>query len=195
MKREIFKDEHGEWVWLYGYAGLYKIYTNGDIYSTLKKKFLKRSLQKNGYVRVTVYKDGNQAQPYLHRLLAENFIDNPDPDRLTQVNHIDGVKTNNIIENLEWTTASKNMKHAYDNNLIKNKHSEPKALKCLETGECYKSMSEAARDNGLHYSAIQQHIDGIIDSVKGLHFVEIDYNDYIEYKDEMNRLFGKDGLR
>lgn len=57
----------------------------------------------------------------IHRIVALEFIDNPNPHNYNIVNHIDGNKSNNSVENLEWCSRSQNIHHAYDNNLIKSK--------------------------------------------------------------------------
>ena len=56
----------------------------------------------------------------LHRLIAIHFLYNTDPNNKTQVNHKDGNRNNNTVDNLEWCTPSSNMKHAYSNNLKTN---------------------------------------------------------------------------
>ena len=56
----------------------------------------------------------------IHRLVAELFLDNQ--NNYTQINHKDGNKLNNSVNNLEWTTNSQNTQHGYDNNLYKNKY-------------------------------------------------------------------------
>lgn len=70
---------------------------------------------KNGYKRVHVSHNGEQYKFLIHRLVATSFI--PNPDNLPCVNHIDGNKANNHVDNLEWCSYGENLKHAYDTGL------------------------------------------------------------------------------
>ena len=92
----------------------------------------------------------------VHRLIAETFI--PNPENKPQVNHINGIKTDNRVENLEWCTQSENILHAFKLGLItrpKGKdHHHSKSVRCIETNKIYDTLLEAARDTNSHHSAI-----------------------------------------
>lgn len=83
---------------------------NGDIYSRRKGRFikLKPSKQISGYLFVSL---GAKNPKLVHRLIAETFI--PNPDKKQEVNHINGIKTDNRVENLEWVTRGENLEHRY----------------------------------------------------------------------------------
>ena len=106
---------------------LYEIDENGNVYSLprLKKTPTTQYLSKErklkpynngyGYLLVDMRKDGKRYMRLVHRLVAETFL--PNPQNLPQINHIDGNKMNNKLENLEWCTCSQNQYHAFENGL------------------------------------------------------------------------------
>lgn len=111
--QEIWKD-------VAGYEGLYQVSNLGNVKSlsyrnTNKPKLLKKIKLSIGYETVSLAKDKVSKVFYIHRLVANAFIKNNND--LPTVNHIDGIKTNNIISNLEWMSFSDNNKHAHSTGL------------------------------------------------------------------------------
>ena len=95
--------------------GAYTLYEDGRVYNQTRGKFLKGTsvTKTNRYVKIHV----DKFRP-LHRLVAEHFV--PNPLGLPQVNHIDGNRLNNAASNLEWCSASGNVRHAYAKKLKTN---------------------------------------------------------------------------
>lgn len=116
------------WKNIKGYEGLYQISNYGNIksldriiiyknkYSHFHKgKYLKQEIDINGYLYISISKDGKIKKNKVHRLVAETFIFNP--KNKSDVNHKDGNKQNNNIDNLEWNTHQENENHAVKNKL------------------------------------------------------------------------------
>lgn len=95
----------------------YYITENGECYNSRTGKYLKGQISNSGYLNYNLsLTPDNKRRLYAHRLVAQAFI--PNPDNKPEVNHINGNKLDNRLENLEWCTASENQKH---NVLIGNK--------------------------------------------------------------------------
>jgi hypothetical protein len=83
-------------------------------------------LNENGYFRCNLKKDGKRYDFTIHRLVANSFLENKDDKKA--INHINGIKTDNRVENLEWVTLSENTIHAVKNRLIKTKLTDKEVL-------------------------------------------------------------------
>lgn len=99
------------------FDGKYCVSDSGVVVNKHGKSMKPSVNPRTGYVQCFLTKDGRLVSRYLHRLVAEAFI--PNPECLPQVNHKDGNKENNCVDNLEWVTGSENMQHAYKTGLSK----------------------------------------------------------------------------
>ena len=97
----------------------YEVSNIGQIRKTSTKRVKMPEISKSGYptIRLSIGKAGSGIHQNIHRLVAEAFL--PNPGNLPCVNHIDGDKTNNHVDNLEWCSYSHNNRHAYDHGLKK----------------------------------------------------------------------------
>ena len=160
MNKEIWKD-------IVGYEGLYQISNYGRIKSLertiqhktcygglyhVKGRILKPKIEKDGYFRISLIKDGMKKYYRLNRLVAQAFI--PNPNELPIVNHKDEDKLNNNVNNLEWCTQKYNVNYGDGINKRKNKMSIKIIQYDLEDNyiKTWNSINDAVR----HYNGNTQ---------------------------------------
>lgn len=133
----------------------------GDIINLKTNKPYSKWVDNVGYYQIVFRINGKKKYVRIHRLVAEMFIENP--NEYNQINHIDGNKLNNNIDNLEWTTNSKNTQHGYDNNMYKNKYRcEIKATnKITKEILFFKSIRECSEILNLNRKTITSILKGI----------------------------------
>lgn len=167
----------------------YMISNHGRVKSFQKIEpiILKPFITHKGYLRVTLSNKQNSKNFQIHRLVLIAFKDNP--NNYPQCNHIDGDKKNNFVDNLEWCNNSKNIKHAYDNGLIKNihrlgeHHNATKINQYTLDGKFIKtwgSIVEIAQYFGVHHDNISRCARGILKSSCGYQWKY--YDDYSDCK-------------
>lgn len=104
---------------------LYSVSNMGRIRKNSNRKMLNPSKKLNGYMQINLFtNDGRRKKEYVHRLVALAFI--PNDSGLPEVNHIDGIRDNNVVSNLEWVSRQENM----------DKSSAPKPIRVLDRNGC-----------------------------------------------------------
>ena len=180
------------------YEGLYKVSNLGRILSLNYKNTGKAKLRKpgdngHGYLQVGLSKNGEYKKCYVHRLVAETFL--PNPENLPEVNHIDEDKTNNFVGtpendykdgNLEWKTHRGNINHGTHNERMAKTKSKP-VLQLSLSGELireYPSASECGR-NGFNKGHVAACCRGEEKTHKGFRFMYAD-----DYREKQFEEFG-----
>lgn len=182
-------NENEIWKPLVGYETEYLISSYGRLKSIKHGKsiMLKPQLNSyNGYIYYNISKKGKASSARAHRLVALTFI--PTSNTKLQVNHKDGNKANNKVDNLEWCTQSENMLHAYRTGLEK-----PRGLKVirLDDGKIFETATEAVLSAGGRLSNLVLRVcRGERSHYREQHFAF--YDDYIngtipEYKGRIKR--------
>lgn len=161
-----------KWYPLKNNENLYEITTNGVVrriaYDVIRQSntsykrlpiILNSHHDKDGYLRVTIYDGKKSKMKYVHRLVAETFLDNP--NNYEQVNHKNGIKDDNRVENLEWCNRSQNIRHRIDvlGVSLKNKKGSKEVEQYTLDGilvNTYPSAKEAGRQTNLSQGHISE---------------------------------------
>lgn len=192
IQDEVWKD-------IEGYEGLYQVSTCGNIKSLpkvrrngtgtyiQKERLLKPSNTSTGYKKVELCKDGKRKSFKVHRLVAIAFI--PNPDNKPEVNHIDGNKINNNIDNLEWVTSSENSVHAYETGLNSNKKDLDEKEIIYMYCELNMTMQEIAKHFNVPIKSIKRRLEDNEIRIKTLseqkntfHLDELDLKELLKTK-------------
>lgn len=168
MNTEIWKD-------IKDYEGMYQCSSYGRVRSldryveehNGKKQFrkgqiIKPRLNKNGYLQLALNKNSKRKMKYVHILIAETFLENN--EKLETVNHKDGNKLNNNMDNLEWASYSENNQHAYSelNRSVTKEGAKPKTVYFIDTQDNsvkqFNSIKETTINVGLSHTQINRYI-------------------------------------
>ena len=172
----------------------YYVSRDGEIYSSISGRYIKqRFWGRCKYLTVTI---GKNKSFCVHRLVAYAFI--PNPENKPQVNHIDGDKTNNSADNLEWCTNSENNLHARAIGLYtKDSYEKIRLAKARpvisDEGIEFDSVSSAARYYGVENSNVCKCLKGLISSIGGHSFRYAD-GEYHEYVNKVKKKVLVDGV-
>lgn len=148
------------------YSGVY-ISRDGEAvsYKSGKPYQLRKIIEPTGYISYSV---GHAVTEFAHRLVAETYIPNPH-SKLT-VNHIDGDRQNNSVDNLEWNTYSENIRHSYSSGF---NHSHLRKVRVMETDMVFESVRDCATAMNIDARRISDCLNGRCDNYKGYHFEDV----------------------
>lgn len=148
------------WEPIKGYEGLYEISNKGrvkgfKVRNAYQEHILKPLFDKDGYCKVNLYKDRKMKRVSVHKLVALTFLGEEEGKQ--QINHIDGNKENNCVENLEWCTPKENIHHSIKIGLAKKKgkyNYKARKIICVTTGKIYDCIVDAEKETGVSHQNI-----------------------------------------
>jgi len=144
----------------------YSVTEDGKVVNNKTNRELKAILGNTGYYQISLSNKGESRNLTIHRLVANAFLSNDENKR--EVNHINGIKTDNRVINLEWNTSSENRQHAFDTGLKKyterqrtiNSKLFSKPVLDTQTGIFYNSAKEASRLLGINKNTLYGYLLG-----------------------------------
>ena len=185
------------WKDIKGYEGFYQVSDcgrikslerdvyrqNGTFHHHLKEKILVPILDKDGYQYVNLSKNGKRKVMTIHRLVAMAFL--PNPENKSQINHKNEIKTNNVVENLEWCTASYNINFGTrTERSIQNRRSyklgdnpSAKPVFCVELNKKFDCAKSAQEELGIDRMSIGKACRGKRKTAGGFHWRYANEND------------------
>lgn len=134
----------------------YKVDRYGNVYGY--KGLVNSRRKKDGYKAVNLHVGGKAFTRYVHVLVALAYLPKPTGERL-EVNHINGIKDDNRLENLEWVTPSENMRHAMG--IPWRKRTQRRGAVVRSDGKVFPSMTAAAKASGVGYTTVWNHCHGV----------------------------------
>lgn len=179
----------------------YEIYEDGSIFSHISEMFLKPYPSPDGYLLIDISHNKKVYTRQVHRLVATAFI--PNPDKIETVNHKDGDKTNNHVNNLEWMTRISNVRHAWETGLVKPRSGEDNPANKF-TEEQIREVCKLLETNKYNYKVISRITGVSYDTVKDIKYKrawvkvskEYDIKDtrafrYLKYKNYILKLLSE----
>lgn len=153
------------WKDIAGYEGLYKISNKGAVKKlgriegkkVFKEKIIKQS-KRNGYRQLSLRKNKLNIRFIVHRLMGFTFLQNP--ENKPQINHLNGIRHDNRVENLEWCTHSENRRHA-----VEFLNASKKKVQ-LNGKYIFHSIQSAEKVTGICKTTISQNVNGHIETTK-----------------------------
>ena len=173
--------ENEVWKDIPHYEGLYQVSSWGRVKALPRERtiynggkwiepehMMKIGLTQDGYADVQLHINGKKKVERVHRLVALAFI--PNPEGKPQVNHINCIRNDNRVENLEWVSREENTAHK-----VKCGNSTKQSIQCIETGQIFRTSQEASEANGGTAGNIRNSARSMgYYSVYGLHYKYID---------------------
>lgn len=152
------------WKEVLGYDILYEVSNLGRVRTryhvnegyTTQYRYVEPNDNGNGYLRFNFKLNGRQKTAYLHRLVADAFVDNP--KGYNEVNHKDENKHNNCADNLEWCEHNYNC--LYGTRIERSAEKCSRSVRCCDTNETFKSLGDAAKHYGIGVTALSNHLNG-----------------------------------
>jgi hypothetical protein len=156
------------WLPVKNFENRYLISNYGNVKSLIYNKELKQFKINSGYNRIALHKDKYIKNFLIHRLVAETFI--PNPNNFSEINHKNGIKTDNYVLNLEWCTSSHNKFHAFKHGLRERLYGNKNGMCKLNEEEIEKIRNEYnltninQKDLAKKYKVTQAYISFLINN-------------------------------